>query len=352
PTGWLIDRVGRRPIMIAGPIITSIGALLIFFTNPTPHLVEFPGFGGAPLLTLSLPAAPFAQLLVLRFFDGWAAQMWLLGRLAGISHRAAAGQRGRQVTWMYGMDNIGKLSGPTLGGFIAAAWGASSPFLAYSILAMLALIPTVLLTKEVPSQRSAAASAAPAPAPMSIKEIVMPRLPYFGIAFFAAMARGPIFGDLLHLYAAFTYGLSPQAIGLMATGASVLSLPISFTAGYILDHFGRKATMVPGFSGVAVSMMLLGLTAFFHAPLGFYIAAFYAGIATQSLTGGSVQTVGADVAPPNARGMFLGMWRFTSQIGTIISPLVFAFLADRVGYGYSFLYTSIVALIVAVLLTT
>ena len=35
------------------------------------------------------------------------------------------------------------------------------------------------------------------------------------------------------------------------------------------------------------------------------MVAFLATAATQSLTGGSIQTVGADVAPPNARGTFL-----------------------------------------------
>jgi predicted MFS family arabinose efflux permease len=48
--------------------------------------------------------------------------------------------------------------------------------------------------------------------------------------------------------------------------------------------------------------------------------------------------------------MFLGMWRFTAQVGTAMSPSLFAFLADRAGYGFSFTYVAITAAIVVVLL--
>src|SRR6266581_3575298 len=94
PTGWMIDRFGRRPIMVAGPLLTAGVALLVARAETLP------------------------ELLVLRFIDGWAAQMWLLARLAAISHRAGVRQRGRQVSWMYGMDNVGRLTGPRS----AASW--------------------------------------------------------------------------------------------------------------------------------------------------------------------------------------------------------------------------------------
>jgi MFS family permease len=117
-----------------------------------------------------------------------------------------------------------------------------------------------------------------------------------------------------------------------------------------MDRFGRKITMVPGFIGVAITMLAVAATAFLHLSLGWYIGAFLATAAAQSLTGGSVQTIGTDVAPPDARGMFLGLWRFVGQVGTAASPSLFAFLADRFGYGYSFVYVTITAVIVLVLL--
>jgi MFS family permease len=327
PTGWLIDRVGRRPVLIGGPLITAIVALLV------------------------ARAQSFPELLIYRFIDGWAAQMWLLARLAAISHRAGVGQRGRQVSWMYGADNVGRLTGPLAGGFLAAALGTRSPFVAYALLALIALIPTVKLAPEVP--RRVAASAAPLQSgALSIWQIVVPRLPFFGVAFFSAVARGPIFADMLHLYAAFTYNLDASGIGLLATVASIVSLPISFLAGWLMDNFGRKATMVPGFIGVAIMMLLLALTAILQLSLVWYVATFLAGVAAQSLTGGSIQTIGADVAPPQARGLFLGLWRFTGQVGQTASPVVFAFLASTTGYGSSFIFIAAAAAITGLLLIT
>jgi len=183
-----------------------------------------------------------------------------------------------------------------------------------------------------------------------VREIVMPRLPYFGVAFFSAMARGPIFAGMMHLYAAFAYNLDARSIGLLATTTSIMSLPVSFTSGWLMDRFGRKVTMVPGFVGVTLTMLAVAATAFLRLPLAWYVVAFLCAAAVQSLTGGSVQTIGTDVAPDGARGMFLGLWRFTAQVGTAMSPSIFAFLADRSGYGFSFVYVAVTAGIVVALL--
>jgi MFS family permease len=328
PTGWMIDRFGRRPVMIAGPLLTAGVALLV------------------------LTARSFPELLFYRFVDGWAAQMWLLARLAGISHGAASGQRGRQISWMFAMDNTGRLSGPLLGGLLATSFGPRSPFAAYALLSLVALVPTILLTPEVPSRRTLAGDPSAPPPRISLRAIVIPRLPFFGVAFFSAVARGPIFADMLHLYAAFTYNLSAANIGFLATAASTLGIPIALTAGWLMDRFGRRATMVPGFLGVTITMLALAVTAFLHLPLVWYIATFLAGVGAQSLTGGSIQTIGADVAPPEARGLFLGMWRFTGQVGTTISPLMFAYLAEQTGYGSSFVFIALAAFVTAVLLIT
>jgi MFS family permease len=325
PSGWLIDRFGRRPVMIAGPLLTAAMAFMVANTDS------------------------FAVLLVLRFFNGVAAQMWLMARLAAISHGAAAGQRGRQVSWMFGMDSTGKLAGPIVGGFVASTWGPGAPFIIYGLLALLALLPTLKYAKNTPP-RDAGARKAQAKPSLTLRQIVTPRLVYFGVALFAGLTRGPIYADLLHLYGAFVYQLGPQEIGYLATGGAVLSLPIGFIAGWLMDRYGRKHTMVPGFTGVAVSMVLLAISAYLELSLIWFVALFFLCITTQSLTGGSIQTVGADVAPPEARGTFLGLWRFVGQGGATVSPIVFALLADHLNYTSSFLFTAVAAAAVAFLL--
>jgi len=324
PSGWLIDRLGRRVVLIGGPVLTSAIALLVAL------------------------ASSFPELLVLRFFDGCAAQMWLMGRLAGISYSAAPAQRGRLVSWMFAMNGVGNLTGPVLGGFIASAWGPRAPFVAFAVLALLALIPTFALAEDTP--RRGDADRKIAPRALSLRQIVMPRLVYFGVALFAGLTRGPSQAGLLHLYAAFAYHLGPKAIGYLASSAAVLSLPIGFASGWMMDRFGRKRTMVPGFVGVSAAMCALAASAFLHLALPWYVALYLIGVALQALTGGSIQTVGADVAPPEARGTFLGIWRFTGQGGNALSPILFAVLAQGLNYGTAFLFIAASAASVAFLL--
>ena len=326
PSGWLIDRFGRRPVLIAGPVLSAATAFLVVMSDS------------------------FPQLLVLRFFNGVAAQMWLMARLAAISHGAAADQRGRQVSWMFGMDSTGKLAGPVLGGFIAAEMGMRAPFMVYAVLALISLIPTLMYAENTPPKARNRGTANATLRVLTWREIVMPRLPYFGVALFAGLTRGPLQADLLHLYAAFAYRLGPKEIGYIATAAAVLSLPIGFIAGWMMDRFGRKHTMVPGFTGVAIATTALAVSAFAELSLAWYVVLFLFCIVMQSLTGGSIQTVGADVAPPEARGTFLGLWRFTGQGGSALGPILFALLADQVSYGWAFLSMTASAMAVAFLI--
>ena len=327
PSGWLIDRFGRRSVMIAGPLLTSATAFWVW------------------------NASSFSEVLVLRFFSGCAAQMWVMGRLAGISQNAPDSQRGRLVSWMFGMDNTGKLAGPVLGGYIASEWDATAPFLAYSVIALVALAMTLAFgEKSRRTDQGARSSKQISTSKMTIRQIVLPRLVYFGVALFAGLTRGPVTADLLHLYAAYAYHLGPAEIGYLATGAALIAWPIGFIAGWILDRFGRKRTMVPGFTGVSISMGLLAASAYWDYSYPWYVGLFFLAVATQSLTGGSVQTVGADVAPKEARGFFLGMWRFTGQGGQAIGPIVFALLAAQINYTTAFLFTAGCAACVAALL--
>ncbi|MBV9120374.1 MAG: MFS transporter, partial [Chloroflexi bacterium] len=329
PTGALIDRFGLRAVMLVGPILTSAMALLVF------------------------RAQTFPELLIYRFIDGWAAQMWLLGRISAISARSANRDRGRKVTWMLSMDGTGRLVGPVLGGLIASEWGPRSPFAAYAVLALIAVLPNVLIPREVFGEGAGKpVSTGPRPKWRNlVRPLVGPRLVFFGVAFFSAMARGPVFSDLLHLYAAFTYNLDARAIGFLATATGSVSVPIGFFAGYSLDRFGRRHTLLPAFAGITLTMLGLAGTAFLHLSLFWYVGTFLGGVALQGLTNGSTQTIGADVAPPDNRGTFLGMWQFVNITGTACSPLLFAFIADRAGYGPSFIFVAATAFLVVVLLS-
>ncbi|HUZ77209.1 MAG TPA: MFS transporter [Chloroflexota bacterium] len=315
PTGALIDLLGSRTVMLAGPIITATMAVLV------------------------MTAHSFPELLVFRFIDGWSAQLWLMGRITSISALSASRQRGRQINWMMGMDNLGKLCGPVAGGLIAGIWGPRSPFGAYAILALLALVPMLVLVKQGNPRpvRRPKGTRVPGEWREGLRRVIRPRVIFFAVAFFGAVARSPVNSGLLHLYATYTYNLDVRAIGLLATAGSCILVPIGFFAGYLMDRIGRRLTIAPGYASFAVAMACIALTAFVHLSLWWYVAGYFLVVASQGLTVGSTQAIGADIAPEEGRGTFYGYWQTINQLGTTSSPFIFAFLANAIGYGSSFI---------------
>ena len=327
PTGYLVDHIGRRKVVLLGPILTAIASLLI------------------------ASAHSFPELLVYRFIEGWAQQMWMLGRLAVISDTGGS-RRGRQITGMFGMDATGRLLGPAIGGFTAAAWGIRAPFVLYGVVTILAIIPSFLLVQETrmlapqPDSRSPRGSLW-----LPYKQFLVPR--YIGLfvaQFFAAATRGGLVTGTLDLYAVYQYGVTAKTLGFLAASGAALGIPLTFGTGHLMDRFGRKRIVVPGFSSLAVSLFTMALTAYVHAPFAVYVVVFLCARVTLSSVAGSMQVLGSDLAPPDARGAFFGLWSLLRSVGAFVSPGLFALMSESQGFGAAFTMLSTMALTTAVLL--
>src|SRR5437762_3311400 len=124
PAGYLMDIIGRRPVLLAGPLLTALAS----FMTPFSH--------------------SFLELLFWRFLVGAADQMWQQGRVLVIADTALANQRARQMQWMTGMMRAGQLLGPSIGGLLADALGIWIPFAIHAGLTLIAVVPSFRLIKE------------------------------------------------------------------------------------------------------------------------------------------------------------------------------------------------------------
>jgi MFS family permease len=167
---------------------------------------------------------------------------------------------------------------------------------------------------------------------------------------FAAMSRGTLWSGTMLLYVAYAYNSGPQFLGVLSTAAGIVGVPVTFSSGYLMDRFGRKTTMVPGFILVGGGLTFLALSAYWHWSLSAFVVAYLWIAFGQSVTSRSMQVLGADLAPRVARGRFFGLWRLVGEIGHILSPSIFAVLADHVAYSASFSYLALCAFVAAVLI--
>ena len=301
PTGYLIDRIGRRKMLIAGPLITAVSAFLSFIATSYLELLLYLSIGGIPQ------------------------QIWQMSRLAAIADSGAPQSRGRMITGMAGVNRTGIMVGPILGGIIGEFYGLRTPFLMFGIASLLATVPSYLLIKEtaptVLARRRGEdiSSNATSWSKLLTRSVIV----LFAAQFLANVGRGGVQGQsgIYVIFAAYAYGLGSVELGGLITAMGFVSIPVTLTAGQIMDRFGRKRTIVP-------ASATLGIGLFFMA--------------------GSMQTLGSDIAPAEARGKFFGVNRLIAEAGSMSNPGVFiiatATIAGGVGFGSAFLIMAVCAL--------
>ncbi len=315
PTGYFLDRIGRGNLLIAGPIILALSSFLTAF------------------------AQSFPELLIYRFIGGWAQQMWILSRLAIIADTGATNQRGRQITGMFTMENTGRMLGPAVGGAIAALWDMRAPFILHGMLSILAILPSLKLAQQSKqAARRAAEEPGDATGPAGLAALRSPQAIMFVCAYFlTSFARGPMFTGALFLYPVYAYGVGAAEIGVIDTIASALGIPIMLTAGHIMDRYGRKATIVPGFSLLAVALVFTAFTAWARLPFPYFVVSYLIMQSSLNITSGNMQTLGSDMAPARGRAQFMSAWLLVGQLGITVSPWAMGQISVSHGYPSAFL---------------
>src|SRR5580692_6771564 len=116
PTGRLVDRFGSRRVMAIGIAVVAVSSMLAGFSRS------------------------FAQLLVLRGVGGLGSAMYSVSAQALLLASVPSAQRGRASGLYSGGFLLGGISGPAVGGLVAA-WSLRAPFFLYG---GLLLVPTLI----------------------------------------------------------------------------------------------------------------------------------------------------------------------------------------------------------------
>ena len=303
PAGSLLRRLDRKTVMLVG--VGLVGA----------SVAAIPLFG-------TVGAA-----VGLRLTAGIGAAMWGLSRHAYLTESIRSETRGRAIAAAGGAQRIGLLLGPALGGVIAATFGFAAAFLAFGLVSVVAfalcaafLEPRSAVERQ-PRKRLGHRAA--------LRQVLVEQrrlLLVSGTGFVMAQTIRSGRKIVLPLYGAVALGLDVQAVGWVLSIAAAFDVALFPLAGMLMDRFGRKYAIVPCFTIQALGMLLVPLAGGFG---GLALAGAVIGFGN-GIGAGTMMTLGADLAPRDTVGEFLGVWRLIGDAGGMGGPVAVGAIADLI----------------------
>ena len=138
------------------------------------------------------------------------------------------------------------------------------------------------------------------------------------------MGQTGAFGALFPVQAKDDVGLSASEVGALISLAGVVGLLVAYPNGWAVDRWGRKPTLIPGLLLLAGAAFVL---ANMHSIEQAYLMIGLYGLGS-TISMGASQAFAVDLAPPDRRGSFLGVWTLIGSLGSI-----FRTVADRCNRG-------------------
>jgi MFS transporter, DHA1 family, multidrug resistance protein len=319
PSGQLSDRLGRRPTLAIGGIVSAIGNLWCAV------------------------AGSFPEFIIARFVAGAGAGLIVTTGQIVLADITTPERRGRMLSLYQGTFIFAVGIGPFPGGLLAEHYGLAAPFWAYGVAALMATAVAWFAVSETRDMGKNAGARATGP---KLSFIDQTRLLTSKIGF-ALISVIVLMGAIVRTGGLFTVipilakdrlDLSVAAIGFALMLGSVSGLVAAYPLGWMTDRFGRKAVIVPA-TVISGSSMLLYCFAPSYA--WFIVASIVWGVAISAL-GTAPAAYAADSAPPGMNAAAMSTFRMIADAGYVAGPLLLGLIVDFFG--------AIAALAVAALL--
>jgi MFS family permease len=325
-TGVLVDRFGRKPLLMAALLLRGASCFAIFFANS------------------------YVEFLIYEFIGGMGVSMWMTGSTVLMADMSHAGNRGRAVAARSVASRIGFVTGPFVAAAIAGFADLRWVFVFNGVTKMIILVIVMWMIRETMPERAAGATRPKATLDRAALRMFASRQ-FIVIALVAwaisIMTQG-LFQSLFPLYLQDEKGFTTAEVGNLIAIAGVATLLVSMPNGYVVDMFGRKITLIPGLFVLAVSAPLLVWINSGDLRMAVMVMILY-GIG-EGVTFGASQAYAMDLAPDERRGSFLGVWSLVSHAGGTFGPVAAGLLAQTAGYASAFGATAALILMSGVLM--
>jgi MFS family permease len=310
PAGVLLGRFSDKAVMVVGLVLVAASVLLL------------------------VPAHSVVLVIGLRLVSGLGLALFNLSRHAFLTEATRDGRRGRAISTFGGVSRAGAFVGPAVGGLLAAAFGLRAPFVLYAAVVVAALLGVLWF---VPARAPHAPPAAAAPRFAALRDFAAV-LSTAGLAQLMAQTLRAGRKVLLPLYASQVLGLDVGAVGFILSASAFADLTLFYPAGWLMDRRGRKFAIVPSFLVQAVGLALVPLTHGFAALLAVAVGLGFG----NGLGAGTMMTLGSDLAPREALGEFLGVWRLVGDAGSSGGPLLVGAVAEVLDLGLAAVAVAVV----------
>jgi MFS family permease len=242
--------------------------------------------------------------------------VFMLARQSYLTEVIPEELRARALSTLGGMSRVGAFIGP----FIGAVVVHDHPIRDIYWLALVCALAAGLVVLFVPDVAGPDAARQRRPVPVSIRSVVARHHRVFlslGLAVFLVASVRATRQTALPLWAEHI-GLDPSTTSVVFGLAGLVDTMIFYPSGKVMDRAGRLWVAVP-------SMLMLGLTQaalpFTHGLVPLAVDAMLMGFGN-GIGSGILMTLGADVAPPDTRSQFLGVWRLCADSGGAGGPLL------------------------------
>ena len=304
PSGQMADRLGRRPTIAIGGLISGVGNLWCAV------------------------ATSYPEFIAARFVAGAGAGLIVTTGQVVLADITTPENRGRTISIYQGVFIFAVGIGPFPGGLLAEHFGLASPFTAYGFAALLVGLVAwfaVSETRDLGAKRSLGTAVRPTlAAQLHLMTGQTGFLLVSLISLMNAVVRTGGLFSIIPVLVTERLNLSVSAIGFALMLGSICGVIAAYPTGWLADRYGRKAVIVPATLLTGLSMLL-----FCFAPsfAGFTAASIVWGIAS-SVGGSAPAAYAADSAPPGMNATAMSLFRMTSDAGYVLGPLALGLVVD------------------------
>lgn len=296
PAGALAARIGDRRAMLAAAAVACV-ALATCALAPT------------------LPVLAVGVLVM-----GAASAVFHLARQAFLTEVVPVVNRARALSTLGGVARIGIFLGPFLGAAVLHVGDLRSVFW-LAVGTTVAAATVVGLSREIDDRHPAQRTRAKVTTRSLVRRHAR-MLATLGLAVVLVGAVRATRQVVLPLWSEHL-GFSPATTSLVFGLSGAVDMLLFYPAGKVMDRRGRLWVAIPSMVVLGASIAVLPLTS---SLAGLTAVAMLMGFGN-GIGAGILMTLGADVAPPEGRAQFLGVWRVFQDSGAAAGPLVVSAVA-------------------------